>query len=160
MNRLLLALPLAMLAGCMNPAPISSNPAQTAINDIANVVPASQKADLQSQMVNAEWNLDQAIAIGALPAGDPADACMHSVLTQLGIEPGTPASTTPTSFVPRTTGLLDSGAALYVQVQQAKQLAGGGITVPVGCQAVVGMFVIDAVKAGVKVGGGALLLAM
>ena len=96
--------------------------------------------------------------IGALPANDPADSCMHSTLTSMGIEPppaGTTAKPIP-SFVPRETGLIDMGAALYIQAQEAKTLK--GFTLAPNCYAIVGMFVVDAGKAALKVLPGAGLL--
>jgi hypothetical protein len=150
-------LAIVALAGCANPAPISANPVQTAGNDINSLLPGAT-GPIQTQLINAEWNLDQAIGVGALPATDPADACMHSTLKSIGIEPP-PAGTTATpvpSFVPRETGLIDTGAALYIQAQEAKQLA--GFTLPSTCYAIVGMFIVDAAKLGIKIlpGGGLL----
>src|ERR1700677_2996981 len=69
------------LAACSssNTIPISANPISEA-NGAAQNTQIGQTVD--AGLLNAEWNLDQAIVVGALPATDPADACMHSALTQ------------------------------------------------------------------------------
>lgn len=161
MTRFLAALPLlALLAGCANPPPISANPVQSAVNQVSAVAPGPVQT-VETGLLNAEWNLDQAIAIGALPANDPADVCMHQALTQIGIEPAPAGTATPPikSFVPRETDLISTGAVIYIQIQQAKKIAGGGsITVPVSCKAVIGQFVLDAGALGIKLlPGGAIL---
>jgi hypothetical protein len=79
--------------------------------------PASETT-VQAGLLNAEWNLDQAIALGMLPANDHADACMHAALTKIGIEPaqaGKPGAKSPASFTPRVTDLISGGAVLYIQ---------------------------------------------
>ena len=94
--------------------------------------------DLQS----AAYNLDAAVAIGALPANDPAPVCLHTVLQQAGIE--VPVGTAPTkSFVPKNDGLASLGAIAYIQIQQAKIMSGQSITVSQSCKAILGQFVID-----------------
>jgi hypothetical protein len=158
----------ACLAGCANPPAISANPIASGVNDInavaaaiaPNSAPAAAAA-IQTGLLNAEWNLDQAIKAKVLPASDPADLCLHQVNTQLGIEPaaaGAPA-TPVASFVPRETGLIDTGSVVYIQIQQAKQVAAGGVAqIPPGCTSVVGMLVIDAASVGIKgLPGGNLL---
>ena len=168
MNRLpigiLAALTLALtLAGCASPPPISANPVTTATNAVTSILPggASSASAIQTDLINAEWNLDQGVLIGALAPNDPVDACMHSALTQLGIEPvaagGTAVPATP-SFVPRETGPIDTGAALYILAQEAQKLSGGGITLPVPCKAIVGDLVIKGAANGLNIlPGGSLL---
>ena len=154
---------LALLAACSNPAPISSNPVTTVTNIVSQANPgagASAQA-IQTQLLNAEWNLDQAVTIGILTATDPVDQCVHQVNTQLGIEPVAPGGTAPTpaaQFTPRMTGLLDSGAVAYILAQQAQKLTGGGITVPTGCKAIIGDLVIKGGTGAIKLlPGGSLL---
>lgn len=140
------------LAACSNPAPISSNPAQSQTNLIAQVAPQAV-ATVQQGLTDAQWNLQQAVSIGVLPASDPALACVNGVVTQLGV--GSPAA----SFTPKESDLISTGSVVYIQIQQAKQLAGGkALAVPAGCQQLIGMFVIDASSLGVKgLSGGGLL---
>ena len=143
------------LAACGNPAPISQNPVQSAANAITVALPgtATTQATVTQGLTDAKWNLDQAIAIGVLPASDPADACLGGVLTQLGV-----GGATPKSFTPRESDLISTGSVLYIQIQQAKQLRAGGLAVPPGCQGLIGMFVIDAASVGIKgLPGGGLL---
>lgn len=144
------------LAGCSSPPPISSNPTQTVTNAVAQT-PIGKT--VQQGLLDSEWNLDQAIAIGVLPANDPADACLHAALTQIGIEPGTTPPPSAQQFTPRISDLLSGGSVLYILAQQAKQLKSqAGITVPVACEAVVGKFVLDAGALGLNaVPGGAIV---
>jgi hypothetical protein len=155
---LLLTAPLAFGA-CTNPPPISSNPGQTVVKDITAVAPAPV-ATIQTGLLNAEWNLDQAIAKGILPANDPADTCMHAALTQIGIEPapaGTPSATPPESFTPKVTDLISGGAVVYIEAQQVKKLESGGTIAP-SCKQLIGQLVLDAAAVGIKAipGGGIL----
>lgn len=151
MKRLLLLTPIILLVGCQNPAPISASP----IQDIKTAVDAGGTPTIigtvQQGLLDAEWNLDQAIVVGALPANDPADACLHQGLTQIGIEPNPngQAATPAPSFVPKISDLISAGSVLYIRAQQLKALqGGGGLQVPVACEAVIGRFVLDAGKAG------------
>ena len=165
MNRRTIITTAALLsvAACSNPAPISSNPATTATNIVSNVIPgaASGQQAIQTQLLNAEWNLDQAVTIGILTTTDPVDQCVHQVNTQLGIEPvpsGGTVPPAPAQFTPRMTGLLDSGAVAYILAQQARAAGQGGITVPTGCKAVIGDLVLKGAAGGIKLlpGGGLL----
>lgn len=106
--------------------------------------------DLQS----AAYNLDNAIAIGALVPTDPAAACIHGVLQQAGIE--IPAGgTAPKTFVPKNDGVVSLGAIAYIMVQQSK--ASPGITVPMDCKALIGQFVVDGLGAANKLAPNVLL---
>jgi hypothetical protein len=143
------------IAGCTNPAPISTNPVQSAANDVTTLLPGTKttQATVTQGLTDAQWNLQQAQAIGVLAATDPALPCLNGVLAQLGVG-GTP----PASFTPRESDLISTGSVLYIQIQQAKQLRAGGLAVPAACQALIGMFVIDASSVGIKglPGGGIL----
>lgn len=98
--------------------------------------------DLQS----AAYNLDNAVAVGALAANDPAPKCIHDVLVRAGIEllPGAAQAKT---FVPKKDGVASAGAIAYIITQQAKQIAKTGITVDPSCEALLGRVVIDGATA-------------
>lgn len=134
-----------------NPGPISANPIQDTQAHLSQVGAGQLGGVIQQGLLDAEFNLDQAIIVGALPKDDPADACLHGALTQIGIEPkpdGTAGTPAP-SFTPRESDLISRGSVLYIRAQQAKALAGGGgLTVPVGCEAIIGRIMLDAAKAG------------
>lgn len=102
-------------------------------------------------------NLDQAVAIGALPANDPAPKCFHDVLKQAGIEVP-PGTAPPASFTPHKDGLASLGSILYIQIQQAKamQNAATALQVTVDCKALLGQFVLDGAAGLNKVGKTAL----
>ena len=108
-------------------------------------------------LIDASWNLDQAVIVGALDAKDPAPLCFRSILGQLGIDPNKPP-TPGESFSPRVSDGISAGSVLYIRVQQAKRLQGGGVQAPSDCTALVGMFFMDAARAGIKSqpGGGLL----
>lgn len=155
MRKLLFILPLLALGACAdkNPGPISANPVQDVNAHLAQVAPGAAMVGgtIQQGLLDAEWNLDQAILVGALPKNDPADSCLHGALTQLGIEPNTDGTAPPPapSFTPRESDLISRGSVLYIRAQQAKALAGGGgLTVPVGCEAIIGRIMLDAAKQG------------
>lgn len=101
--------------------------------------------DLQS----AAYNLDQAVAVGALTADDPAPKCVHDVLVKAGIElPAGQAA--PKSFTPKHDGVASAGAIAYILAQQAKALQGTVGQVSPNCEALVGRIVIDSAKAAGK----------
>ncbi len=143
------------LAACSNPAPISSNPATTVTNIVANVTGTQGSKDIQTQLINAQWNLDQAKALvpPILAADDPVDACVTQINVQIA------AGSSPSgSFTPRTTGLIDTGSAAYILAQQALKAKNGGLAVPVGCKAVIGDMVLKGASGGIQLlpGGGLL----
>ncbi len=113
------------------------------------------KATVEQGLINASWNLDQAIIVGALGPHDPAATCLHDILGYLGLEPG---STLLPSFTPRVSDLISEGSVLYIRAKQSQRLAGVGVAVPEGCKALLGQFVIDAGQAGKNLlpGGGLL----
>lgn len=132
--KILLALPLLFLAACAStPSLISGAPPGTITITNSTVV-----TDLQ----DASYNLDNALAVGALAADDPAPKCLHDVLVKAGIE--VPAGSTPAkTFVPKYGGVASTGAVAYILAQQAKAASKVGITVDVSCEALVGRVVLD-----------------
>jgi len=107
--------------------------------------PPAPSASVQTGLLNAEWNLDQAIAIGMLPANDHADACMHMALVRLGIEPpppGSPPPKPPASFTPRVSDLISGGTVLYIQTHQARKASTAPTVLP-SCMQIIGQFVLD-----------------
>ncbi len=101
-------------------------------------------------------NLDQAVAIGALPKNDPAPGCLHDFLQRAGVELP-PGAVPAQSFKPENAGAFSLGSILYIQVQQAKAAAaGGGITVSQPCLALVGQIHLDALAATAKGAAGVL----
>lgn len=137
LSRLLPFGALLALGACAYPPPMAA--AQTP-------APASEST-VQAGLLNAEWNLDQAIALGMLPANDHADACMHAALIKIGIEPaqaGKPGAKPPASFTPRVTDLISGGALLYIQGEQARRAARHTTYVLPSCMQIIGQFVLDA----------------
>lgn len=103
-----------------------------------------------TDLQDAAYNLDNAVAVGALSVDDPAPKCLHSLLVKAGIE--VPAGAVPAqSFTPKHSGVASEGAIAYILVQQAKAIAkvGVGPDDP-SCEALVGRVVIDGVKAANK----------
>jgi len=129
------------LAGCASvPEKISTTPTgATAPIQITNPTIIT---DLQS----ATENLDDAVRIGALPADDPAPKCLHDLLQRAGIE-ARPGAAPIQSFEPKNDGIASLGSIVYIQVQQAKAIA-GQITPPSrDCTSLIGTFVIDGATA-------------
>lgn len=149
----------ALLAGCTNGpavAPISANPLQDVSGIIAPLAPStgpSLQGTVTQGLLDASWNLDQAVAVGALDAQDAAPACLHSVLGDLGIDPANPATAAP-NFTPHVSDLISGGSVIYIRARQAeKAAASGGPTFSLSCKALIGQFVIDAGKLAQRVGG-------
>jgi hypothetical protein len=147
---ILLVATTAALAGCAStPSKITGSGANTNLAAAAPALPITNPTivtDLQS----AAFNLDNAVAVGALSANDPAPKCLHGILQQAGIETP-PGATAPQSFVPKNDGVASLGAIAYIQVQQAKRFAGTGVSVPVDCKALLGQFVLDGMSGAAKV---------
>lgn len=147
--KLALILTIVLLTGCIStPSRIVETPAPGTSSLPIPITNPTIVTDLQS----AAYNLDNAVAIGALPADDPAPACLHDILRQGGVE--VPAGQVPAkSFAPKNDGLASLGSIAYIQIQQAKAMSGNsGITVAVSCKALLGTFVIDGMTAVAKVG--------
>lgn len=140
------------LAACGN-VPVSADLKQDIVQAVAGQ--SAGQGFVATDLQSAAFNLDEAVRVGALAANDPAPACLHGALKQLGLE-GDQAKAE--SFVPRRDGLVSEGAVLYVRAQQLKKLQGAGVTVPVGCEALIGRIVLDNAAAVVKAqpGGGLL----
>lgn len=136
---ILLVVAALALAGCATPAQISANP-----------LPAVTNPTIVTDLQSAAFDLDSAVAVGALAPDDPAPKCLHNVLQKAGIETP-PGVTAAASFTPKVDGAASAGAVAYILAQQAKKLTAGGITVDVSCEALLGRVVIDGVNTTVKV---------
>lgn len=138
---------LSGLAACTSPPPISTNPVQSAVNLVA---PGG--ADVVTQgITNAQYNFNEAVKLGILPATDPAPQCLNSVAALMGI-----GGTAPPSFTPKVTDLISAGSVGYIYIQQLKTATGGTLTVSPGCEQLIGQIILDATRAGLKAGAGAL----
>lgn len=140
-----------LLAGCST---ISANPVQDVVtpakgNPLGKVIVQG--------LQDASFNLDSAVTVGALDAADPAPACFHSILKQLGIDNASP-STPAASFTPRRSDLISEGSVLYIRARQAQRFAGQGVSLPNDCKALVAQFMLDAAATAVRTqpGGGLL----
>lgn len=131
------------LAGCASTPDLIVGPATDASGK--QVAPPSPVlTGIASDIQAAAFNLDNAIAIGVLPANDPADACAHQALQQAGIE--VPAGAKPAqSFAPKHGSPLADASVLYILAQQAK--SGPSFSVDVGCKALLGQMVLDGLGA-------------
>jgi hypothetical protein len=107
--------------------------------------------NFDTQLVNAGWDLDQATSLGIMPANDPADGCVNSAIQQLGLASAAPgaAPAPPASFVPRTTGALDTAVTFYIAAQQLQSLGTPGtLNFSVPCRAVIGDIMLELMQAG------------
>jgi hypothetical protein len=138
MKMLLAIIALALSACASTPDKISGLAPGVAVP----IVNSTIATDLQ----DAAWNADQAIAVGALDANDPASKCLHDILVKAGIEVA-PGAAAPASFTPRNSGVASGGMIVYILAQQAKKIAATGVPVSVECEALVGRVAIDGAKA-------------
>lgn len=93
-------------------------------------------------------NFANAKRVGALNADDPAEACVDSVLKDLGV--GQPGSE---SFTPEVVDILSAGSVLYIRARQLEREANSpGLRLSFDCKALIGQIVIDAGKVARRVG--------
>ncbi len=143
------------LAGCT--APISGSLTKDITATVAPATPGHLGGVVIQGLTDAAFNLDEAVRVGALDKTDPAPACFHGMLTQLGVE--VPAgAVAPASFTPKVSDLISAGSILYIRAQQLKKLRGGGISVPSSCKELISTFMLDAAAASTDLlpGGGIL----
>lgn len=135
MKWLLAVLFALILAGCGSVTTISKSTGPT----------VSAGSVLGKDLVAAGANLDQAIAIGILPASDPAAVCVHGVLVQVGLE--NPVGAPPAaSFEASRQGVVSEGSIVYIKIQQFKNLKTVGISPE--CYALIGKLQVDGLKVG------------
>jgi hypothetical protein len=106
--------------------------------------PISSTGLIARDLQAAAFNLTEAQRVGALPADDPAGKCLTGVLADLGLD----GSAETESFTPKRDGIVSEGAVIYIRAMQVKAMR--GYQLPAECDAVVGRFVIDAAKLGIK----------
>lgn len=133
-----------LLCGCAQPPAISTSP--------LGGIPADSM--IAVGLKDAAFNLDSAVAIGVLPADDPAASCIHGVMKDAGLEGNAPGTQ---SFTPRVSDIISAGSVAYIEAQKLKALGGGAKAVPVGCDALVGRIVIDAARLGARGASSTLL---
>lgn len=121
-----------------------------AISNTPFGVGVKQDGVVASDLKAAAYNLDQAIAIGVLPADDPAAACVNDVLVDLGLDADASPDASQ-SFMPKRDGLVSVGAVLYIRARQLEKAKATRVNLPTNCKAVIGQIVIDAAKVAGKV---------
>jgi hypothetical protein len=133
----LIPIALCLLAGC-NSISNSKNP----IQDIISALPTPIKDSVTTDLVDAAYNLDQAQALGILPASDFAPTCAHMTNQLLGIEPGPPGSPAIRSFEPKVGGttIASGGSKVYIEAQKLAAVQRDGIPVPQACVLLLGQF--------------------
>lgn len=144
--KIIVVLSMLLLSACVSTPSLITGPGTNAAGEKVAPPPAiltGIAADIQ----DASYNLDQAIAVGALSANDPAAKCAHDALVQAGVE--LPAGAVAAkSFVPKKGSILADGAILYIIAQQSKN--GPSFTVDMSCKALLGQMVIDGLGAARK----------
>lgn len=81
---------------------------------------------IENDLTATALNLDQAVAVGALPADDPAPICLHDLLARTGQGQDT--------FKPKISGLISAGSVGYIKAQQLKNRG----DISAACKAVIG----------------------
>jgi hypothetical protein len=148
MIKFLLGLFILILAGCATPPQISNAPTSLQAT-IAKTV-AQPDSLIATGLQDAAFNFDQAVAIGVLPADDPAPKCAHDALRLAGLEQ-VPGAVEAKSFTPRVSDAISAGSVLYIQARQAK--GAKPFEASQDCKALLGTIVLDALRAGVAVRG-------
>ena len=103
---------LLMLSGCAITDPIGAK--------------LSPGTVIENDLTATALNLDQAVAVGALPADDPAPACLHDLLSRTGAGQET--------FKPQIAGLISAQSILYIKAQQIKNRG----ELSASCKAIIG----------------------
>lgn len=127
---------LALAAACLLSAcaaEISGNPS-----------PISSTGVIGKDLQAAGRNLESAVKVGALSEDDPAPKCLANLLADLGLD----GTSVTDSFAPERAGIVSEGSILYVRAQQLKQVR--DYRLPTECEAIVGRFVLDSARAGVR----------
>jgi hypothetical protein len=135
--KLIALLFIALLTGCAStPSKIVAQPAAGALP--IQITSPGIVAALQADAAN----LDQAVAIGAIPKDDPAPACLHDFLRKAGIEVA-PGAAAAASFEPDPKG---KASILYIQIRQARTaLNGPGVQIASSCYAILGEMHFNAI---------------
>lgn len=147
------------LCCCSNPPPISGSPITNVTNAIGAAGGSGATDLVTTGILNAQYNLNEAVTVGALSATDPAPGCLNQAVGVMGL-----GATAGASFVPKVTDAISLASVGYIYLAQVKQLTGGSITVPTNCLAVIGQMVLDLqsglnkgiISAGVATGGAAI----
>lgn len=148
MKRLFLVAATLALAACASTPDRIVGPSTDAQGNKTAPPPAIlASSGIVADIQGAASNLDQAISIGVLPAGDPAAKCAHDALAMAGVEVA-PGDKPSQSFVPKKGSPLTDASVLYIIAQQAK--SGPGFTVDTSCKALLGQLVIDGLTAARK----------
>lgn len=115
--------------------------------DVKTILPGDGGGDrIAEDMTAAQFNLSEAMRVGALGPQDQALACLNNALEDLGVGKEAP------SFVPKREGVISEGAIIYIRTQQLLKSRNNNIELPPACLALIGKLVMDASKVGVKVG--------
>lgn len=108
-------------------------------------------------LIDASWNLNEAVRVGALLPDDPAPACLKSTLRDLGVDPDAPAAEPLPSFAPRVNGPISGASVLYIRARQLERAtAEPDFKLSFECKALVGQIVIDAGRAARRIGSAIL----
>ncbi|MDE2469770.1 MAG: hypothetical protein KGL35_13790 [Bradyrhizobium sp.] len=136
------------LAGCT--APISNSLPNDILSSAASGAIGQQ---VQSDLAATQYNLVQAVAVGALSPNDPAPACVNQAVATLGL------GAQGKRFTPQLAGVVSAASIAYIRAQQVKALAGSGtLQIPPACLQILGQMQLDALAAAIKAAPGGGLL--
>jgi uncharacterized protein YfiM (DUF2279 family) len=117
---------------------------------VAGVKGGTEPGLVVQGLLDAQYNLENAVAVGALPAEDPALPCVKSVLADLGVGQGEVQR-----FTPRVSELLSAASVAYIRARQLERERDTPFKLSADCKAIVGQIMIDFAKVASK-GVGAL----
>lgn len=92
-------------------------------------------------LVDASWNLNEAVRVGALLPDDAGPKCLNRIVADLGLLADSPERP---SFKPRVNGPISGAAVVYIRAKQALREKAQDVSFE--CKALVGEIMIAAVR--------------
>jgi hypothetical protein len=137
---------ISLIAGCATQTISATSPAPI----------IAQNKTIASDFTATAGNLNCAVAIGILPATDPAVGCVNSALAAFnlpavscvnGVPTVAAASTTSpaASFTATNAGLVSGGSIAYIKLAQAQAVQ--PVTVSAACKQLLGQLQVDGLAA-------------
>lgn len=124
------AIALAGLGACTTTVTTGGSSAST----LWGVLPDPIKTQATKDLLATAANMDAAVQIGLIPAGDPLATCPHQFNQLIGIEvaPGGVLPPTLTANL-QVAGVVSAGSVAYLKALQLMQVKQQGIQIPAVC---------------------------
>lgn len=118
------------LGGCSTTVTTGGSSAST----MWGLLPDPIKTQATKDLLATASNMDAAVSIGLIPAGDPLATCPHQFNQLIGIEVN-PNSTLPPTLTAnlQVAGVVSAGSVAYLKALQLMQVKQQGIQIPAVC---------------------------